>query len=57
VAALRKRKVDGALYCRPADIENLLGVLIRIDEADALARARIRSRCARAGYRANVWCI
>lgn len=44
VTALRKRKVDGALYCRPPDIENLLGVLIRIDEADALARARIRSR-------------
>lgn len=46
IPALRKQKVDGTPYVRPSDIEGLLRVLVKIDEDDALARARIRRRSA-----------
>lgn len=44
IPALRKRKVDGAAYSRPAEIETLLGILVVMDEDEALLRARIRRR-------------
>jgi len=41
---LRKRKLDGSLYHRPAEIEAQLGVLEKLSRDDLLAKCRIRDR-------------
>lgn len=46
IPPLRNRKVDGTLYSRSPEVEQLLAGLVRLPEQEALSRAAIRRRSA-----------